>query len=261
MNRLLVLALFLAACGDNLGTPDAHSHGGAPADGAHVPVPRAVAVAGDFMSPGTGVVSRLELTELHMRTNLVPGAALGDPVLRQYGDKLYVVNRFGSNNITILNAKTLQLEEQLGTGANSNPQDVAVVGNKLYVPALGTAGVVVLTPGSAMTKTIDLSALDTQGMNDGKPDCVSAYAIGTLVYVACGVLDNFDKVEVGKIAIIDSATDTMTMSTSMNYMNPYGFFTRAPAGSTYTGDLLTHRSRTSRIIRRAASSASRPPER
>jgi len=52
------------------------------------------------------------------------------------------------------------------------------------------------------------------------------------------VLDNFDKVEVGKIAIIDSTTDTMTMSTNMNYMNPYGFFTRAPESSTYTGDLL-----------------------
>jgi len=238
MKRSLVLVLFLSACGDNLGTPDAHTRGdAAPAD-AHVPVPQAMAVAGDFGSPGTGIVSKLDITALNMRTNLVPSAALGDPVLRQYGDKLYIVNRFGSNNVTILKAKTLQLEEQISTGANSNPQDVAVVDNKLYVPAAGTAGVVVLTRGSTTIKTIDLSALDTMGMNDGKPDCVSAYAVGTKVYVACGVLDNFNAAEVGKIAVIDSATDTMTAHVDMNYKNPYGFFVRAPEGSTYTGDLL-----------------------
>jgi YVTN family beta-propeller protein len=238
MKRSLVLALFCAACGDNFSGHD-HSHpdAGGPAD-MHVPAPRAVAVAGDFMSPGTGVVSKLDITALDMRTNLVPSAALGDPVLRQIGDKLYIVNRFGSNNVTILDAKTFQVEEQISTGANSNPQDVAVVGDKLYVPATGTAGVVVIKRGSQTTTTIDLSALDTQGMNDGKPDCVTAYAVGTKVYVACGVLDNFNAAEVGKIAVIDSATDTMTAHVDMNYKNPYGFFVRAPEGSTYTGDLL-----------------------
>jgi hypothetical protein len=30
----------------------------------------------------------------------------------------------------------------------------------------------------------------------------------------------------------------MVTSLAMNYRNPYGFFTRAPAGSTYTADLL-----------------------
>ncbi|HEY5925168.1 MAG TPA: hypothetical protein VIV11_25975, partial [Kofleriaceae bacterium] len=100
------------------------------------------------------------------------------------------------------------------------------------------AGVVVLTRGSNTPKTIDLSALDTMGADDGLPDCVSAYAVGTKVYVACGVLDNFSASEVGKIAVIDSATDTMTASVDMNYRNPYGFFVRAPESSTYTGDLL-----------------------
>jgi hypothetical protein len=237
MNRSLLFALVLAACGDNLSLPDAHTHDSASGD-AHVPKPQAVAVAGDFGSPGSGLVSRMDIDTLDMRQNLVPSVAQGDPVLRYAGGKLYIVNRFGANNVTILNAKTLQLEEQLSTGTSSNPQDVAVVGNKLYVPAMGTAGVVVLTRGSTTTKMIDLSALDTQGMNDGLPDCVSAYAVGTRVFVACGVLDNFNATEVGKIAVIDTATDTMTTSFAMNYRNPYGFFTRAPEGSTYTGDLL-----------------------
>jgi hypothetical protein len=238
MKRSYLVVLVLAACGDNLSTPDARGNGdGGPGD-ARVPIPQAIAVAGDFGSPGTGIVSKLDVTKLDMRQNLVPSAAQGDPVVRHIGDKLYIINRFGSNNITILDAKTMQFEEQISTGADSNPQDVAVVGNKLYVPALGTAGVVVITRGSTTPTTINLSALDTTGMNDGKPECVSAYVVGTKLYVACGVLDNFNKVEVGKIAVIDTATDTMMTSVNMSYSGPSGLFVRSPEGSTYSGDLL-----------------------
>jgi hypothetical protein len=240
MNRshVIALALALAGCGDNLSAPDARvTHDAAPAD-AHVPMPQAVAVSGDFGSPGTGIVSKLDVTKLDMRQNLAASAALGDPVLRYYGGKLYIINRFGSNNITILDGKTMQLEDQISTGVDSNPQDVAVVGNKLYVPALGTKGVVVITRGSTTQTTIDLSALDTAGMNDGKPECVSAYVVGTKLYVACAVLDNFNASEVGKIAVIDTASDTMITSVNMSYKNPAGFFTRAPEASTYAGDLL-----------------------
>jgi YVTN family beta-propeller protein len=190
------------------------------------------------MSPGTGILSQLDITKLSMCTNVVPSVAQGDPVLRQLGGKIYVINRYGSNNVTILDAKTLTFEDQISTGMNSNPQDVAVVGDKLYVPALGTAGVVVITRGSSTLTTIDLSSLDTAGMNDGKPDCVSAYAVGTKVYVACGMLDNFNAVEVAKVAVIDTATDTMVGSAAMNYSNPTGFFVQTPASSVFGGDLL-----------------------
>jgi YVTN family beta-propeller protein len=238
MNRSTLFVFLLAACGDNSFQPgSAVTPDAGPAD-AYVAKPRAVAVAGDFMSPGTGVVSRLDITGLTMGQNLVPLAAQGDPVLRHYDGKIYVINRFGSNNVTILDGKTLQLVDQIGTGANTNPQDVAVVGNKLYVPAMGTSGVVVLTRGSAAIKTIDLSSLDTVGPNDGQPECVSAYAVGTKVYVACGVLDSFFAAEKGKIAVIDSATDTVVATAAMTHPNPVGFFERAPAGSTYGEDLL-----------------------
>lgn len=238
MKRYGLVFLVLAACGDNSSRPDAGSRIDAPPPDAYVPVPHAVAVAGDFGSPGTGVVSKLDVDQLAMRQNVAAGAALGDPVLREYGGKLYVINRFGSNNVTILDAKTMALEDQISIGANSNPQDVAVVGDKLYVPAMGTAGVVVVTRPANTLTTIDLSALDTMGQNDGKPDCISAYVVGAKVYVACGVLDNFNATEVGKIGVIDTATDTLVASANMNYKNPYGWFVRAPEGSTYTGDLL-----------------------
>jgi hypothetical protein len=236
MKRLMYFVL-LAACGDNLAHKDDDNRRPDAAQISPVPLPRAVAAAGDYGSPGTGVLSRLDISTLAMSENVVPAVAQGDPVLRVYDGKLYVINRFGSNNITILNASTLGFENQISTGANSNPQDVAVVGDKLYIPALGTAGVLVLGPGAAM-KTIDLSALDTVGANDGKPECISAYAVDTRVFVACGVLDGFSASEPAKVAVIDTATDTVTSSFALTYSNPYGHFERAPVGSKYDGALL-----------------------
>jgi len=69
---------------------------------AHIPVPRALAASGDFGSPGVGVLSKFEVTNLAMTTNVTPGSALGDPVLRQIGNRVYVINRYGSNAVTIL---------------------------------------------------------------------------------------------------------------------------------------------------------------
>jgi YVTN family beta-propeller protein len=233
-----LLLVLLAACGDNQDKPDAGPTGDSGTSDARVAMPRAIAAAGDFGSPGVGTLAKLDITSLEVTQNVVPGAALGDPVLREIDGKLYVINRYGSNAITILDAKTLALEDQISTGLNSNPQDVAVVGDKLYVPALGTTGVVVITRGSPTQTTIDLSGLDTVGANDGMPECVSAIAVGTAVYVACGVLDSFASVEPGKVAIIDSTTDTLLETITLNYGNPYGFFVATPPASTYVGDLL-----------------------
>lgn len=239
MNRTLVLVLLsLAACGKKQlpsipidAAPDAAM---APGD-APPPQPFAAAVAGDFMS--TGVFSTLDVPSLSVTKNAVAGVAGDDPFLRHYGNELYIINRAGGDNVTILNAQTLALEEQLATGASSNPQDVAVVGNKLYVPALGTAGVVVLTRGSSATKTIDLST--AVGDPDGKPDCVSAYAVGSDVYVACGLLDaSFKPRGPGQVAVIDTATDTVRTTVALPFANPQNMFVRAAPGGMYGDDLL-----------------------
>ena len=110
-----------------------------------------------------------------------------------------------------------------------------MVGTKLYVPALGTAGVIVLTRGTATNTTIDLSSLDP----DGKPDCVSAFTVGTDIYVACELLDgNFSPRGPGKVVVIDSATDAVTHTITMANMNPFGLFERSPESSALGGDLV-----------------------
>jgi hypothetical protein len=238
MNRspTLLLLLAVAACGDNLSaTHDAGVRRDAADDGTHASLVRAVAVSGDFTA--TGILSTLDIDTLAMVRNAVTGVAGVDPVVRLIDNDLLIVNRAGGDNVTILDATSLILKEQLATGVSSNPQDVAVKGNKLYVPALDTAGVVVLTRGSATRTTIDLST--ALGDPDGKPDCVSAYLVGSDLYVACDLLDpSFAPRGPGKVAVIDTTTDTVRTTVTLPYANPQGFFIQTPQSSVFNGDLL-----------------------
>jgi len=224
MKRFLALAL-LAACGDNNSLPDAFvadSSIDAPAG-----PPRAVVVAGDFITPGfSGVMSALDLTSMQMTQNVAPSGSIGsDPIVRKIGGELFVVNRADGNNVTIFDATNLTVKAQLGTGAGSNPQDVATFASKLFVPAMGTKGVVVLTRGSTTITTIDLSALDP----DGSPDCVSAYRVGNDIYVACELLDqNFTPRGNGKVAVIDATSLTVRATVTLSTPNPFGVFTELP---------------------------------
>lgn len=229
----LIASMLLAACGDDdsTATPDANNNGG---DGETFP-PRAVIVAGDFMPGHPGVLTTLDPATREIKTNVGPALAVGsDPVLRHYGRELLIVNR-GENNITILDDQTLELKEQIGTGPNSNPQDVAVIGSKLYVPTLGTAGVTVLTRGSTKTSIIDLSADDP---SDGKPDCNSIYAVGTDLYVSCGRLAGFIASGPGLVHVIDSGSEEVRTTFELSHKNPIGLFEQIPGIGSSGHELL-----------------------
>jgi hypothetical protein len=196
-----------------------------------------VAVSGDF--DVTGIVSTVQLASLEVTTDVASGTASGDPMIRQVGDELFIVNRFGADNITILDATTLQLVDQISTGAGSNPQDVAVVGDRLYVPALGTAGVVVIDRGAGNAlSTIDLGALDP----DELPNCISAYELDGEVFVACGVLDDDDPFLSprgdGVIAVIDTADDSLARDFELPGANPVGWLALTSDDSELAGDLV-----------------------
>lgn len=218
-------SLALAACGDNLGTdsPDA-------APPAHA---TAAAVAGDFNV--TGVFTTIDIVERTARTNALAGVAGGDPYLRRFGDEVFIVNRDRGENITVLAGNPLALVDQFATGGGSNPQDVAPVGTKLYVPAMGTAGVVVVDRTTRMTTTIAIPEIDP----DGKPDCVSAYPVGTRVYVACGILDaTFTPRGPAKMVVIDTTRDVVESTFDLPHANPNGLIVGGAAGSALGGDLL-----------------------
>jgi hypothetical protein len=229
------LGLALAACGDNHAVSDA-----APPVDAPPGPPRAVAVAGDYGPGHPGVLSTLDPAALTVAMNVGPAMAVGDdPMLRHFGGELYIVNRNDGNNVTILDDQTLALKEQLGTGAGSNPQDVAVLGGKLYVATFGGKGLVVVTRGAGAITTIDLSKDDP----DGKPNCNSVYLVGSDLYVSCGILDdsvmNLPPRGPGKVYVVDTATNTIRATLTLGHANPFGVFEQVPASApTGAGELL-----------------------
>ena len=236
--KYLLALLALAACGDNPSSslPDG-SLADAAVDAAPLP-PRAVVVAGDFTAGHPGVLSALDVEARTMMTNVGPAMAVGnDPVVRVFDGKLYVINRT-DNNVTILDALTLQLVEQLGTGAGSNPQDVAVLGSTLYVPALGGKGLVTLVRGSTAVTEIDLSADDP----DGKPNCNSVYRVGSDLYVSCGLLDDTQQFlpprGPGKVYVLDSASGAIKQTITLSTKNPIGLFEQVPATAVHGGELV-----------------------
>ena len=238
MRSALFVALAVAACGDN--------RSGLPSSGdddtmADAPViqsgpPRAVAVAGDFTPGDPGVMSVLDVDTMAVTQNVAPaGAVDSDPILRKFGDELFVVNR-SANNVTILKASDYSLVEQIGTGAGSNPQDVAVVGNDLFVPVYGGSGIVKLTRGSTTITPIDLSIDDP----DGQPNCASIYRVDNALYVACQNLDgSFVPRTSGKIYVVDLGTLAVNAAKTitLTYPNPFSLIERVPGGA-MSGDLV-----------------------
>ncbi|HTJ42001.1 MAG TPA: hypothetical protein VL463_07875 [Kofleriaceae bacterium] len=230
MKRTLIALLAVAACGDNLkgtGTgpgeqPDAGLSG----------VATAVVVAGDFNV--TGILTTVRVPSGTITPNAIAGVAGGDPFIRRYGDEIFVINRASGDNITVLARGSLALVGQFGTGAGMNPQDVAPVGDTLYVAALAASGILVIDRNDpkAEPKTIDLSSLDV----DGHPDCVSVIAAGDKLFAVCGTLDDhFAPRGNAKVAVIDPAQLKMTSSFELPSANPVGYLLQVPG---LDGDLV-----------------------
>jgi len=226
-------AAALGACGDNLAGPP--SEAGMPPDG-RPGGPRAVIAAGTFTPGESGLLSTLAFDPFKVAPRVDPSGAIGsDPMIRRIGGELLVVNRADGNNVTILDDQTFIAKVQLATGPGSNPQDVAVYADKLFVPAFGTAGVVVLSRTSIGDReVIDLSAIDP----DGEPNCVSAYTVGDEIYVACEVLDpSYKPRGPGQIVVLDAASNAVKTTFSLASTNPFGVFEQLPAG-VLGGDLV-----------------------
>ena len=233
----------LAGCGDDLGPgPGARPDGGA-TDGDSGADPggdlaTVFAVATDFFS--TGVASTVAVPELAVEVGAVAGVASTDPVARHLGGRLYIINRFGQDNVTILDADTLQLVGQISTGVGSNPQDVAADGDRVYVATMGGVGVAVLDasdPDAGVVDTIDLSLLDTA---DDVPNCHTLALRGRHLLVACGILDEetFQPRSPGRAVVIDLESEEITDVFPLAHERPFGFGLAVPEESALDAHVL-----------------------
>jgi hypothetical protein len=235
-SAIALLALVAAACGDDLrssidGGPPAADAGDGPTATA-----TAFAVATDFVS--AGIASAIDIPALEVRQNAVDGVASTDPVVRAIDGRIYIVNRFGQDNVTVLDAASLELVAQISTGTGSNPQDVAVDGDMVYVPTLAGRGVAVVDlarTDAGVIDTIDLSDLDP---DDGEPNCHSAVRVERRLAVVCGILDErFRPRRRGLVAVIDLDSGGLLRAVPLEHRRPFGF-ALAPDSGPLAGDLL-----------------------
>jgi hypothetical protein len=227
MRRQLMLAtlgLALCACtgDDEVLVPDAAPAPDAElADGGPTEVTCSCFVVGADPANGVGTAGVVHVPTLTVEQNLLATAVSSDPVVREQQGMLYVVNRFGADNIVIVDpAAGFTAIDQFSTGAGSNPQDVAVVGHKLYVVALGRPQLLVydLNDTSQAPSTIDLPLLAAD--LDGNPDAASIAVVGTKAYVSLQHLESFAPAAPGSLVIVDTITDTVEGTVTLPDDNP-----------------------------------------
>src|SRR5262245_18195180 len=102
-------------------------------------------VAADYRN-NVGLLAAVGVPSGERITNLFPGAVQRDSVLRCDGERLFVVNRT-ANNVTVIardgSWAGWGVEQQFATGVDTNPQDIAIVGTKVYVPLYGSKDLMV----------------------------------------------------------------------------------------------------------------------
>lgn len=191
------------------------------------PVPEqfAFVVATDFQTGSFGTVT---LDDAHSVTQASPARLLNsDAVARTYGGLVYVVNRFGGDNIQVLDpAHGFATVSQCSTGGGSNPNDIAFVSaTKGYVTLYADAQLLIMNP-SARADCSDFVLghvdLSTYADSDGIPDMNQLAVVGDRAYVSLQRLTNFAPSIPGLIAVIDTSTDTVVDTITLSGENPFG---------------------------------------
>jgi DNA-binding beta-propeller fold protein YncE len=163
----------------------------------------------------------------------------GDAVIRTPNGVPVVVNRHNFNSLQIVDTAS----EDLGTvkacsiedGFNSNPQDVVLVSeSKGYVTPYAGDSLFIISPpvlfepandpacNSIVSGHVDLSSFDS----DGVPQMDQMVLLDGELFVSLQLLDDeiggLPPKQNGVIAVIDTATDTVTGSIPLSFENPFG---------------------------------------
>lgn len=223
MNRLVLASIVLCACDPSSGGSDP---GGDPRSGC-----TCVALGADYTT-GVGTLARLELPSLHVAREIVPMAASGDPVVRvPDGDgRVFVVNRLGADSVTIIDPSTWTVLSQFSTGAGSNPQDLAVHGDRLLIAALGRPEVLAFDLNGRNKPGASIPLPRLAADLDANPDATSILVKDSRAYVVLQHLEQFEPAAAGQVVRIDLLTNTAS-ATDLSAPNPVGLLrARSSAG-------------------------------
>jgi flagellar hook capping protein FlgD len=135
-----------------------------------------------------------------------------DAALRWQDGLLYVINRFGCDNVLVLNpAANYSVVRQFSTGNGTNPHDIAFLSpTRAYVTRYDAASLLIVNPSNGATLgQISLAPLADA---DGIPEMDRMVRIGNRVFVSVQRLDrnnNFVPTDRSVVAVIDASADTL----------------------------------------------------
>ena len=168
--------------------------------------PIAFVVESDF---STGSFSRYDGATGVASCDRAP--AHSDARVRTYGGQVFVVNRFGADNITVLDGGTSAFVRQFSVGNGANPYDIAFAsGTQAYVTRYESSALWVVNPSTgAQTGTVSLAALADA---DGIPEMDRAIVVGPLLFVSLQRVDRtngFQPTDTSLVAVVDTRTNTL----------------------------------------------------
>ncbi len=169
---------------------------------------RAFVLATDF---GTGTVASVAFGPPRAATPNV-AAVCADAVLRHHQGLLYVIERFGCDNVRVLDpANGFALVRQFSVDNGANPNDIVVVSpTKAYVTRYDAPDLWIVNPSTgAFTGAISLAAFADA---DGIPEMNRMAMVGGRVFVTVQRIDRdafFTPTDSSAVVVIDAATDAL----------------------------------------------------
>jgi DNA-binding beta-propeller fold protein YncE len=175
-----------------------------------------VVAAADFTSPEGRIFAATPAITIG------PDPISTDVALRAHGGLVYAINRFGADNVQVLDpAAGLDTIAQFSTGNGSNPHDLVVVGNHAYVTRNQEASLLIVDPRDGTELgSIDLSPLADA---DDLPEMDQMAVVGSTLFVTLQRLDQnafFIPSGPGAVAVIDTAADAVIAAFELQGLNP-----------------------------------------
>jgi len=232
----LVTLLVLPGCGgesandwDAAVAPDVSCGPGDPTATPH----GRVIVATELYGSGGGL-SVIDLDTLEPELNVA--LTHDDVTVRWFDHRVWVLNRFGADNVMILDGDDYRVLKQFsvrpGTDQHCNPHDLLFLGScRAYLSCFEQPALQILnpwaSPGAELEGTIDLASLAD---DDGIPEVSHMIELDGLVYATIDRMDRGAWVPVSPsyIAVLDPTTDTLVDHFTLELLNPVGPLQRVP---------------------------------
>jgi DNA-binding beta-propeller fold protein YncE len=269
MKKLLVVILglaLIAACGTKTDetsngnpNPGGTSSGGLTPNtgGSETPTPPPEVVTKKFAVVGatnyTDPIASVASISLDGAFTVTPAVAVtdgNDVALKSYDGLVYVINRFITSTVQVLDAKNnFAIIADYSVGAGSNPQDLIVTGGKAYISRLDAqndaedaSDVLVINPSTGAK----LGGFDLKGYmtDDGEklPRAAKMLLVGKYLYVLCQDLTSgwMMATTSGKVIVIDTETDAVVKAIELNGRNPADLVYSEDTGKIYISDTGTY---------------------